>query len=391
LGFIFGESQRYTLTLTPSWENPTISNETKNLRITLVISSLGAGGAERVMCGICNYLAEQNYSITLITLSPAPRIHYKLVKTVQHKKVAFNWVPRNWCSRLTSQYVRLKHLRTEVLKSNPDLVISFTDKTNIRLLLSLWGTSIPVVVSERCDPTMVELSTVWRLLRRLLYPRADAVIAQTKTVAQWLGRFVDANRVFTIPNPIIAIPNVTAIERTNTVVAMGRLTSQKGFDLLIESWAHTQRPPGWRLVIAGEGPERQSLLNLAQRLGVSDSVILCGLLEAPEEMLQQASVFVLPSRYEGFPNVLLEAMANGVAVISFNCKSGPSEIITHEVDGILVPAGDLQALRKQLERLMTDVDLRRELGGRATGVLDRFSQSKVMTEWEHLIQEFSTT
>jgi glycosyltransferase involved in cell wall biosynthesis len=167
---------------------------------------------------------------------------------------------------------------------------------------------------------------------------------------------------------------------------MGRLTAQKGFDLLIEAFdrvAHAH--PDWTLRIAGDGEQRRKLECLVQSLGLVRRVDLCGWVDEPEAFLQEADLFVLSSRYEGFPNALLEAMACGLAVVSFDCDSGPGEIVRHETDGLLVAAGEVDALARAMDRLMGNRADRERLGENAVDVVARFGYDAFFARWEDVL------
>jgi glycosyltransferase involved in cell wall biosynthesis len=172
------------------------------------------------------------------------------------------------------------------------------------------------------------------------------------------------------------------------MVTLGRLSAEKQFDYLLRAFERCgSRHPEWSLQIIGEGPERQSLEALAADLGIGRRVRFPGIVQDPEAILCNADLFVLTSRYEGFPNALVEAMACGLAVLSFDCPSGPNEIIRHGVDGVLVPAQDLDALAGSMDRLMGDDAERTRLGARALEVADRFDVERIMSMWEDVIEE----
>jgi glycosyltransferase involved in cell wall biosynthesis len=175
-------------------------------------------------------------------------------------------------------------------------------------------------------------------------------------------------------------------QRWPRIVGVGRLSREKGFDLLIRAFACIAPwYPDWSLQILGEGPQRAELEDLADSLGVRDNVHLPGWVERPEPALLDAGVFALPSRYEGFPNALLEAMACGLPCVAAACDSGPAEIIRDGVDGLLVPPENVDAMADALKQLVSDDAQRMRLGRRAVEVTSRFSRDAFFTQWDAVV------
>jgi GalNAc-alpha-(1->4)-GalNAc-alpha-(1->3)-diNAcBac-PP-undecaprenol alpha-1,4-N-acetyl-D-galactosaminyltransferase len=230
-------------------------------------------------------------------------------------------------------------------------------------------------------------------LRWLLYRRAHMVVVLTPGIAQWASQIVSPSSISVIPNPIgdqfLQQSKPTArVKGHQKIVAMGRLEPEKGFDLLLRAFAQcTDAHPEWTLDIFGEGSERDRLTILANDMGIAHRVSLRGVVKDPERVLRLADLFVLSSRYEGFPMALLEAMACGLPVVSFDCRSGPSEMIHDEISGILVPPNDVSALAKAMSRLMGSEDIRKGLGARAIGVVERFSLAKVAQMWRRVFEQ----
>jgi len=256
-----------------------------------------------------------------------------------------------------------------------------------------------VIVSERVDPTLYSIGRIWEQLRRWAYPLADRIVVQTQGALSYFSSGLQP-RVSIIPNPVL-LPNereqiadnliverFSSKDSTRSVIAMGRLTKQKGFDMLLQAFARLKDIHSeWTLIILGEGELRTELEALRGTLGLSDRVHLPGVVKNPYKVLVQADIFVMPSRFEGFPNALCEAMACGLPVISTDCLSGPREIIRDGVDGILVPNEDVEALAAAMERLMSDEAERKRLSTRAPEVLERYSLEKIMGMWEKLLAQ----
>ncbi|MFP5264495.1 MAG: glycosyltransferase family 4 protein [Blastocatellia bacterium] len=367
------------------------------MRLTLVISSLQAGGAERVMTTMANYWAAAGWTIKIITFddgSAAP--FYNIDERVARAPLGIASDSTNAVAGLMNSVKRVQILHHAIRDSRPDAVISFMERTNIITLLAVKGLGIPTIISERCNPRLNKIGKSWEQLRRLTYPLADLLVVQSKGVLECFPPRVRA-RSRVIPNPIVpphindasddpglndAGAQTSDLAAGPTIISMGRLSHQKGFDYLLQAFAHLKpHHRDWKLTILGEGPQRKELESLRRSLLLEDSAFLPGAVANPNAFLKQASLFVLPSRYEGFPNALCEAMACGLPVIATDCKYGPQEIVRHNVDGLLIPRDDGNALIGAMKRLMTSRGERDRLAGRAPEVIDRFALERVMRLW----------
>ncbi len=366
-------------------------------RLTLVMSHYYAGGAERVMSIMANYWAAKGWQIHLYTLTEADKPpFYPLHPAVIWQGLDLSQPLGNPFLAVFRMYGRLRRLRLAIQQTSPDAVISFNDATNVITLMALRGLSVPVIVGERNDPHYHAMKNPWRLLRPLVYRWATYVVTQTQHALEYFSKPI-RSRTKVIPNPVIR-PSETEEYyghgnpslRGKVVLAMGRLEPQKGFDLLIQAFSKvTSKHPDYTLEIWGEGQERAKLEKMVADMRLEGRVSLPGVTKAPYEKMRQAGLFVLSSRYEGFPNVLCEAMACGMPVISFNCHSGPSEIVRDAIDGILVSRGDVNALADAMDRLLSDESERVQLAVRANEITERFGIDKIMNQWTNLITGLS--
>ena len=224
---------------------------------------------------------------------------------------------------------------------------------------------------------------------RAHYGRLDAVSALTEGTAQGYRDLVGPDAtVVCIPNAAPARVSASSRLDAPLVIAAGALSTRKGFDRLLEAWARVApERPDWRLEIFGEGPAGDDLHELVETLGVSDSVQLRGHSSQVRQEMARASAFVMTSRREGFPMVLLEAMSVGLPTVAYDCPTGPRDIISHGVDGYVVPNGRTRLLAGALERLMDDADLRSRMGAAALENVARYRIDVIAARWEALFEE----
>lgn len=381
------------------------------MRITLVIGTLDGGGAERMAATMANYWAAKGWGITILTTDFAgQRPSYSLHPAVKHLDLG-NQPPYDPaedskallplisfvddCSQserrvLLTEITEIMKLRATIQRTAPELLISYMDLTNVCVLFAILGLGLPVIVSEQCDPNENSIGEGWKLLRRRLYPQASYVTVLTEESLAYFAS-VSGIRGRIIPNALTPDVFSTSDEMPQpkdgkTLLAMGRLDHGKGFDLLLWAFALVaKKHPGWTLEIVGEGPVRPYLESCVQKHGLGEQVRMPGFTHKPFDAMRRADLFVLSSLDEGFGNVIIEAMACGLAVVSFDCPSGPRRIIRNGIDGVLVPPRDVPAMAAALDHLMEDEADRQRLAAKAADVVERFGVEKVMRMWEELI------
>jgi GalNAc-alpha-(1->4)-GalNAc-alpha-(1->3)-diNAcBac-PP-undecaprenol alpha-1,4-N-acetyl-D-galactosaminyltransferase len=364
------------------------------MKITLVIYGLGGGGAERVMSIVANYWVSIGWDVTLIMLVPptAPPF-YPLDARIKLKPLGIAGRSGNVFAAIANNWNRIKVLRREIIASKPDVVISFMNSVNVYTILACLRSNIPTIVSEHIYPGSNDANKIWQLIMKLTYRYADLVTVLTQNALPFYPA-AQGYRTIVMPNPVMAPAPATETARllhSPSLVAIGRLHPQKGFDLLMKAFARIQtKYPDWQITILGEGPMRSELEELRSQLNLTDQVHLPGLVSNVPEYLHQATLFVMPSRFEGFPMALCEAMAAGLPVLAADCLSGPRDIIEDGVNGVLVQTENVEALAAGLESLMSDPSKRQKLAQAAPQILHIFGREQVMRIWKDAIDRVIT-
>ncbi|MEC8624740.1 MAG: glycosyltransferase family 4 protein [Bdellovibrionota bacterium] len=361
---------------------------TRRKKVIFLTNTMTAGGAERVMSNMANYLSiekSNDFEILLLTTAVTEDF-YEISNQVRREYLdkaqtktplilkPFKFILRWW---------RLKRL---INVEKPDCVVSFLENVNLLNTLGCLGTSTNSIISMRNDPRKNNIGPLLSAMRRLVYPLADKLVVQTNSVLEWCKARSLNSRTIVVPNSV-KIPEVSWVQNTeaNTpfkFIAAGRLVPQKGFDLLIEAASLIKsRDVSMSIDIYGKGSLAHELQQKIEALNLEKAVHLKGLTENLQDKLLEADAFVLSSRYEGFPNVLLEALALGVPSVSFDCKSGPSDIIDHGVDGLLVDDGSVEALAEAMEKVIKDRSLSLRMGDNAKKNMLRYEISSIMTMW----------
>jgi glycosyltransferase involved in cell wall biosynthesis len=361
------------------------------MKIFLVVSAMEDGGAERVAATLVNAWAERGDSVTLVaTYSGRGTCTYPLSGKVRLVYLADH--PNCKGRTLRAYFARIRTLRALIRDCRPDVVVSFLTNVNISTLLASRGLGVPVIASEHNNPLADGRPALLRLVCRFLYPHADAVTLLTRGVVKRFKEMVPGIRnLVVLPNPL---PNELLMQKRQPVdttkrrrlIALGRFNEVKQFDVLINAFsALSQQFQDWDLWIWGEGSERARLEGLVAELGLGERVFLPGRTLTPWVEMGRAQAFVLPSRFEGLPMVLMEAMALGLPCLSFDCPSGPRELTDDGHAGLLIPLGDARTLAEALRLLLTDESLREELGKRAAvSIRERYSLQKIMLIWDEL-------
>jgi len=376
---------------------------TDRKKLLIFLGSLTGGGTERVVSSLSKYLAKKKFSVTVVTLDSTERDFYRLDNKVQ--RIAMDVAGATaGIGKLFDNIRRVYLFRKILKKQKPDIVLGMITRHAVISLIASAGLPVKVAVSERNYPAKRKNHSMWELLRSVFYRFADMHVVQTKKIAEWVEGNAGAKNVRVIPNSIswpiarfkpILLPENYIQPAEKLILAAGTFKHQKGFDLLLKA-AVKLLPyyPSWKLVILGEEKNesgsrglREQFENIIAENGLIGRILLPGRAGNIGEWFERADIFVLSSRFEGFPNVLLEAMASGCASVSFDCDTGPSDLIKQKENGILVPPGETGALEAQIRHLIDNPALRKEISGKARKVREFYSEEKVLGEWAEVLQE----
>ena len=355
-----------------------------NHRVLFVVGSLTPGGAERVVSLLASEFVRLGVEVGILTIKPSEDA-FSLEEGVERIRIDISGSSRSLIEACRGFRARRTQIREAVEAFRPTAVFSFLNYVNIRVLDALKGVSFPVFISERNTISAIS-GFKWRVLRRLLYDRADGLIVQTARQRREFRRFNEF--IPAIPNPVELPDDVSFDEKEQIILMVGRMSHQKQFDVLLEHLP-TDFLGEYRIVIAGEfrQPMKRRIDQILRDSPLSDRVTLLGHTTDLGSLYRRAAVFVLSSRYEGFPNALSEALAYGCACVAFDCPSGPREMIEHRMNGMLVENQKWEQLVDSMREVMEDESLRRCLYENAIERQKAFALPTIARVWLSLIDE----
>ena len=360
-------------------------------KIVFHLNCLEQGGAERVVTNLANRFAKEGYQVIIATewygenefqIDPeVQRVHVGLREGDEKKH------------HLIQFLLRVKYLREFLKKEKPDILIPFARKALYRGLTAAYFMKIPVLISIRTDPVGHYDERSDKLQIPLLFPRADGCVFQTEGARDFFApRLQDNSRI--ILNPIhdkyIGVPKPE--KRTKTIVQSGRLVDFKNQPMLIRAFVkvHEKHPEYDLKIYGGDSFDgtKEILENLIQENNAQDYIHLMGASDSLERDMADAALFAFTSDWEGLPNALMEAMALGLPIVATDCPcGGPRTIMTNEVDGLLIPIKNEQALENGINRLIEDPVLAERLGTEARKIADKANGQAVFEQWREYIEE----
>lgn len=364
------------------------------MKIVFFIGSLGHGGAESVVATLTSQLAVRGHDITLV--SHLGNQFYHVSNNVNLIDVR-NWQYDTYKGSLAvriykksaNRFLDFVNIKKIIKENKPDIVISFIAAWPT-ILAILCYKRLPLIFAER--NAMVYPHTRFNFItKHILYRMAFAVQVMSKYDKAWVRNMY--RRVYPMPNPLRFTPlskenYITSFENRKNILACGRVNHQKGFEKLIEAFSSiSSKYPDWNIDICGlieNEKYYQGLLALIEKLGLIGRINFLGGRNDVEQIMQEHAVFCLSSQHEGFPNVLSEAMSKGMACVSFDIVTGPSEIIIDGLDGIIVEDQDVKQLAVGLDLVIGNKDLRYSLGIHAIENISRYSKNRIVSKWENM-------
>jgi glycosyltransferase involved in cell wall biosynthesis len=363
-------------------------NAAKKRCLFFVIPTLGNGGAERVMINLANYLAKR-HKVILISLNstePAYPVDERVII-----RYLTNRRKNSRTARIYYAWLTFSKLMQLTLTKKPYRVVSFITSANFWTGIICILTNTPYVVSERTSPQRVvqELSKWQKEMLGYLYKKAGAVVVSAANVGEYLVKipqFKKLKNIRQIPNAVTRFqqPTTTPVHPRKYVLGVGRLAFVKGFDILINAFALLQNHD-IDLLIVGDGEERAALEAQCHDLGLDGRVFFTGIKNNIQDYYAQAELFVLPSRNEGYPNALVEAMSFGCACVAVDCDYGPREIIKDGHNGLLVRQNDLNALADGITDVLTNETLKNNLQHNALLINQTNSAGHITNLWQQTI------
>jgi glycosyltransferase involved in cell wall biosynthesis len=379
-------------------------NKSKN--ILFVIPSLAGGGAERVLVSLVARLTPSQFKPEVITFYPDNIFKGELPSYISVKTMSAG---HSFLAKLRL----FLQLIWAFKKKRFDLICSHLSYANWITTLA-WlvaGKPCPLVITQHNLPTFTSQTaprpSLQRFLIRTLYPRATKIVAVCQAVKEDLvARFkinpgkitviyngIDQDRVRTLAQQDLVLQeNQVSVKQDPLIITVGRFSAQKNQELLLRAFKQVKTSLlKAQLIILGEGEKKQELIDLARQLGISDSVHFLNFQPNPFSFITQSDVLVLSSAWEGFPLVILEAMVCGTPVVAANCPSGIPELITHQQNGWLVPAGDDQKMAEAIINLLENKNLSTCLANQAAGDVEKHNLTNMVKNYSQLFSAIITT
>lgn len=366
----------------------------------LFINSMYGGGAERIMLVLAQSLLEEGKEVWLVTRKGEEADFYQADSRIHRISLSSGLVHgklKAW-RRVFADVFAVRRLIEQHGIGNVFAMMPIESMIAIAASTQL---KVRLIIAERNYPPAEPFGKLWHVLRKYLYKYPELVAVQTQGIADWVMEHTHAKKVVIIPNPVsfpltpnkpVVMPEAHVSEGEQFFLAVGSKARQKGFDMLVEAFLLSAPHHNWNLVILGlDSNSGEDALEVETQIVKANEKLGANRIKTIKragnvgEWYQAATAFVLSSRYEGFPNVLLEAMSYGLPVISFRCKTGPEDMIVDGENGMLIEFENIELLAEGMASMTRDADFRIRLGKKATEVRARFSRDLILAKWRDLL------
>lgn len=341
------------------------------MKIVIINNGLACGGIQRASISMANYFATLGDEIFVVSVFESDHF-YQLDDRIYFIE------PKHYISHIPTVLQLMPFVRRTIRKIKPDTILAYGEWSNPFVCFSLVGLHYPLYLTDRMSP-LLRLTIFHRILKRIFYPKADGIIAQTEFAKRVISERTGAQKFKVIPNPVNAIEK-TNCEKSNSILYIGRLYGEKGCKYLVEAFARVDNTD-WVLNIIGDGIEMPNLKMLAEKLNIADRVIFHGFKSNFIKEISEAKIYVLPSLSEGFPNALIEAMSVPVACVATKCSPAVEEFAQDGWNALLVPPADSEMLAQAMQRLMNDKDLRMQLERNAYDIRTKLCFDRIAKEY----------
>jgi len=355
----------------------------KSYKIMFYISSLAKGGAQRVILNLAESLIAKGHQVTVVTTAiveneyELPCKANRIISDISDDEIT--------SSRIVNLKKRFCKLRNIWKTGKPDVIISFIGKNNFMAIMTAWGLDIPVVTSVRGDPKEEYYSKVNRFLAKTLMGKSTGIVLQTPDAKAYFPKWMQKKAII-LDNPLNPdfIDEYYNGERENVIVSVGRIDANKNQKLIIDAFYQiADEFPDVKLVLYGDGEDREKLLKYVQNNSYQSRILLPGEVNNVKERIKRAKIFVLSSNTEGMPNALMEALALGIPSISTDCPcGGPRMLMEGKENGILVPVGDSVKMAEAMRKILGDAELWSKYSKNAYGIINDLHPQTVNEKWE---------
>lgn len=360
------------------------------------------GGIGRVLTDRVNYLIEEyNYDIYIVVMNQENKeLYYSLNKKVNFIDLKINYKFKtkniffNLIGKIYKNIIYKNKIKKLIKNYKPDFLISMGELDTF-FIPSLKNKNLKIIreyhfnkghrlhKKEQAFIPKLKNILVTKYEEYILKKYDKIIVLTSEDKKNWDKKY----NIEVICNPLTFFPQNISNLKNRRIISVGRLEEQKGYDILINAWnIISKKYLDWILEIYGDGTDRGKLQNKINKLGLEKSIILKGAVKNIQDKYLESSIYIMSSRYEGMPMVLLEAMSCGLPVISFDCPCGPKDIIKNNEDGFLIPFGNVRLMAEKIEELIIDEEKRKLFGKNARKNIQRFSQDKIMNQWKELFE-----